>query len=663
VNTITVNALPTVNAGADDAACINTNISLNASVTGGIVPATPYSYAWSPSTSLSDGTIEDPIFNSANPVTGVTYTLSVTDKNGCKGGDVVALTANGLPPITASALPTAVCSGFSSVLTAGGGSTYSWSTLATGTSISITPSGTTTYFVTGTDGNGCKNTATTSVIFNAIPSVSVSVPTLNSSTGNYCVSNTTSIAITTNPSSVGIVAVTGTGVSGTAPNFTFTPSTATAGGPYTLTFNYTDVNGCKNSTTTTATVYALPAVIWAGTNPTLACIDGSAVNLDVTTTPSGGTGTFTLIPGLSKTNDTKASFDPKTAGAAGSKVLDYTYTDLHGCVKAAASSSIMVFDTPEPTVQSINTMSTPLPASFCFDVTSQNLTNVQWYLDPKTTVQGTGNTYCPVIQHTNTSPYSLKEGTTKYLYSQSINGCESQLIEAEAIVINCPAKAPQAGIDPKPCTKPSLGTPISATALGGGDLVWFTGSNTKTATHLATGTSYTVTTSAAGSTVVYVAEWHVGKACFGPTSPVVLTVNTLPTPTISAIPSVCYTSGIQTLTVSHLSGAVLKGTGASSPNKFDPTAGGKTDGSYKLTYVVTDNNLCVDSTTITMTVTYADVPVAVVRVPYLQTDIPPLGTTIPKVCATAGLGSGTGVEWAKDAAFFIEHSRCHRLVL
>ena len=54
-----------------------------------------------------------------------------------------------------------LCGNFnqSATLTAGGANTFTWSTSATGSTILVTPTITTSYTVTGTDPNGCTNTA------------------------------------------------------------------------------------------------------------------------------------------------------------------------------------------------------------------------------------------------------------------------------------------------------------------------------------------------------------------------------------------------------------------------------------------------------------------------------------------------------------------------
>jgi len=70
------------------------------------------------------------------------------------------------PTVTATASPATICAGQSSTLTASGASTYSWSTGQNTSSITVTPDSTTTYTVTGTDANGCSNTADVTVTVN-----------------------------------------------------------------------------------------------------------------------------------------------------------------------------------------------------------------------------------------------------------------------------------------------------------------------------------------------------------------------------------------------------------------------------------------------------------------------------------------------------------------
>lgn len=99
--TVTVNPLPTVTVTPASATiCNGNNVSLTAS--GGV------SYSWSPSAGLSCTTCNNP---TANPTTSTTYTVTVTDANGCTNTAAVPITVNPCaPPIAAiTASSTQVC--------------------------------------------------------------------------------------------------------------------------------------------------------------------------------------------------------------------------------------------------------------------------------------------------------------------------------------------------------------------------------------------------------------------------------------------------------------------------------------------------------------------------------------------------------------------------
>ena len=108
-------------------------------------------------------------------VTGATFSTDFPVTAGAYqtthgGGDVdVFVTEIGTctpPTVTTTASPATICAGQSSTLTASGASTYSWSTGQNTSSITVTPDSTTTYTVTGTDANGCSNTADVTVTVN-----------------------------------------------------------------------------------------------------------------------------------------------------------------------------------------------------------------------------------------------------------------------------------------------------------------------------------------------------------------------------------------------------------------------------------------------------------------------------------------------------------------
>ncbi|HEX5001687.1 MAG TPA: gliding motility-associated C-terminal domain-containing protein [Bacteroidia bacterium] len=104
------------------------------------------------------------------------YFLTVTTANGCSATDNVVVTVNNLPQIQTTG-NTQLCQSQVTTLTATGAAVYAWSpaTFLSSPDSAITlcsPSGTISYTVTGTDLNGCSNSATVNVVVYDIPEAS-----------------------------------------------------------------------------------------------------------------------------------------------------------------------------------------------------------------------------------------------------------------------------------------------------------------------------------------------------------------------------------------------------------------------------------------------------------------------------------------------------------
>ena len=152
---VTVNEVPTVNAGPDVQICAGESTTLTASGSDG-------TYQWSTGQSGAQITV--------SPNTTTTYTVTATE-NGCTATDQVVVTVG---EITADVTPDqSICEGASVTLTASGGSTFSWSTGETTASIVVTPSTTTTYTVTVSQGS-CSDEASVTITVDPIPVANVS---------------------------------------------------------------------------------------------------------------------------------------------------------------------------------------------------------------------------------------------------------------------------------------------------------------------------------------------------------------------------------------------------------------------------------------------------------------------------------------------------------
>ncbi|MDD2594155.1 MAG: hypothetical protein PHT45_07435, partial [Bacteroidales bacterium] len=146
------------NAGPDKTICgLSTNLEA-------IIYPDNASYNWSPTTGISFANINSPTTAITATAPGVyTLTWNVTSTYGITCTDQVSITFDN-PTVSASASPSTICSGASSVLTASGASTYNWShSLGTGSSKTVSPTSTTTYTVTGTTAEGCTGTAEVTV--------------------------------------------------------------------------------------------------------------------------------------------------------------------------------------------------------------------------------------------------------------------------------------------------------------------------------------------------------------------------------------------------------------------------------------------------------------------------------------------------------------------
>ncbi|HMT29064.1 MAG TPA: hypothetical protein PKD91_07280, partial [Bacteroidia bacterium] len=143
---------------------------------------------------LTPGTIV--VTNSVGPATSGSYTV---------------VTA---PTVTVSPTSASMCSpgGTPVTLTAGGAVSYSWNptsglTPTSGSPVSANPTSTTTYTVTGTDANGCTNTASSVITVSAFPAAVVITP----SSPTVCSGTTQMLTSTGGPANSGTSSTIGSG--------------------------------------------------------------------------------------------------------------------------------------------------------------------------------------------------------------------------------------------------------------------------------------------------------------------------------------------------------------------------------------------------------------------------------------------------------------------
>jgi PKD repeat protein len=313
--------------------------------------------------------------------------LTIQTQGGCTGFYKYKITVLALPLVDAGTDQT-ICPADSVQLTAGGATDYQWSPGIYVSDSSISnpfafPPATISFFVTGTDINGCSNIDSVTVTVLPAPPANAGTDTsicagtsatLHASGGisylwspNINISNDTiaspvvtppsditynvtvtdeagctgvdSVTITVAPlpavtitsfdsnycangSSVELTANPSGGLfsgDGVTGNL-LNPSTLVIGGPYSIFYTYTDSIGCSGSDTASFTILNLPSVSIYVTDSSV-CLNGTPV--EIIKSPPGGI--------LSGAGITDTVFDPTLLAAPGLYPVYYTVTDSAGC--------------------------------------------------------------------------------------------------------------------------------------------------------------------------------------------------------------------------------------------------------------------------------------------------------------------------------------------
>ncbi len=299
---LTVYPLPTASAGNDLSLCEGDTVQLNGN--GGI------SQTWNPGNQAGASI-------SISPLSSITYTLSVSDINGCIGEDLISLTVNPRPVL--NPMPDQdICVGESATLipNPSGASSLSWMPGgSTGSQLSVSPLIHTTYYLTATSNAGCISRDTVSVFVNTLPVLSL---------------NATDAACSGAQDGEAEVQV----LSGASPyQYNWTPSggiSALAGGlgAGTYSVTVTDSKGCSE---TGSVVISEPQPIVISESTTSASCFGS-VDGSATVSVSGG------IPGYNYTWNTGGSTSASLSGIAAGNYM-VTVQDANGCTE---SKSIFV---------------------------------------------------------------------------------------------------------------------------------------------------------------------------------------------------------------------------------------------------------------------------------------------------------------------------------
>lgn len=536
--TVTVNPLPsTLNAGPNQTICAGGSANLNA--TGAST------YTWVADPTLSCLNCANP---TATPLVTTTYFVTGNSTAGCSSGASVTVFVNPKPTITTS--NKTHCAGKSDTLAASGGISYVWSP-ATGLSCTAcpnpvaTPAATTTYTVTGTDANGCSNTATAIVTVNPNPTINITGNT------NICIGGTASLTASGAVSYVWTPAATLS--CGNCASPTANPTTTT-----TYTVTGTNAFGCTGSTTVTVTVNPLPSTLSAGPNQSICA--GTTATLAATGASSY---VWNASPTLSCTN---------CAGPVASPTTTTTYcvtgTSTAGC---SSSACVTVTVMPLPVIATINKAHCAGKSD-----TLAATGGVSYVWSPAT---GLSCTACP-------NPVATPATTTTYTVTGTgANGCINTA--TSTVTVN---PIPTITIAGATNICQSLGTTL--TASGAATYVWSP----------ATGLSCTNCASpvaAPTTTTTYTVQGTSAAGCVGTTT-VTINVNTPPNVTAGPDQSTCLGTPVGLSAAGALTYVWTPATGLSCTNCPAPMASPATTTTYIVTG--TDAAGCKDTGIVTVTI-------------------------------------------------------------
>ncbi len=296
---LTVTANTTANAGC------STLGSVSSTPAGG---TSPYTYAWTGGSTNSTET----------GLTGGTYTITVTDNNGCAATASTIITQSPAVTVTASVTANVLCNGGStgSVLStpANGTAPYTYSWTGGGTNAAESGLSSGSYTITVTDNSGCTATASATITEPPVLSTSASVKSNVNCNGGNNGGVTSSTSGGTSPYTY---SWTGGGTNAS--------ETGLTAGSYTITV--TDNNGC--SATASSIITQAPSLgVLAGVTGYVSCNGGN--NGGVTSTPSGGTSPYTYSWTGGGTNAAESGL---TAGT-----YTITVTDINGCTASATAT-------------------------------------------------------------------------------------------------------------------------------------------------------------------------------------------------------------------------------------------------------------------------------------------------------------------------------------
>ena len=263
-------------------------------------------YTWSNSATGNSATF--------NPGTASIYTVSGTNTSGCVNSETVSILTYSVPVITVNPPSATVCALSPASFTASGASTYTWNGTATGNSVTLTPTSSLFYQLTGASAQGCTNTVFFGVTTNPLPTLSISP-----SSAAVCIGSTASFTAS------GAASYTWNGsiVSSAVSFLPFSNTTYTVSG--------TNAFNCIANATVAVITNSLPIV---------------SISPSATTICAFSTTTLTASGANSYAWSNALSGPSIIVSAATSTVFTVVGTNTTGCVSSPANATVNILPLP-----------------------------------------------------------------------------------------------------------------------------------------------------------------------------------------------------------------------------------------------------------------------------------------------------------------------------
>jgi len=366
--TVTVFPMPVVVAANNGPVCAG--LPLNLTSNGAL------NYSWSGPASFTSA-LQNPSITTPVVTNSGAYTVTGTDANGCIATAITNVVVNPGPVLTINNNGP-ICSGNNLNLSVSGANTYTWSgplsfssNLSNPVITNVPAAASGVYSVIATSTGGCISTATTNVVINPTPTITIT------NSGPVCAGSTLTITATGGGTYSWIDA---NGLQYSGSTITFTNAAQANGGVYTLTV--TSTAGCVSTATTLIVVNPTPSCSISANSPVC-----SGEELKFNTTQSGAQ-TYIWSGPNGYTSTLK---NPEIAEALITHNGNYTLTvkSDKNCT-ASTTISVLVNQLPDINISAINTKGcAPLCNVGFTATTNSNITKYEWNLGNGTTGSST----------------------------------------------------------------------------------------------------------------------------------------------------------------------------------------------------------------------------------------------------------------------------------